>query len=345
MDDHPDHAILGALTVRAILLTTPVVETDHGVFHADSGGIHRDRHRIWVVDGVLAVGLEGLGHSLGAVLLPKRVALLGVKAHRQRRLVAHFHRHGVPNELAARRPTEVSHIFRIEDPRLFYLRFRFFVFPGFLFRDNQHGLVVGLLCLGVATTLGRREHGTRIAQRAGGGHNVVCRHGQFDVVVAKVQREFTVPEELLVLPAFVVAVHDHARIELRDGVQVVVFILEVFVPTPSADVHAVVDVVPPIDAEGKLGAGLQRTRQVDPHHRLVDGVVQRIARQISHLLDVEPAVKRGLQFLQVAEVRPVVKRRLSNLVAVAVEGADILVQLQPHVVKRVRAVVGVGDRL
>ena len=318
VDDHPDHAILGALAVRAIFFTTPVVETDHGVFHADSGSIHRNGHRIWVVDGVLAVGLEGLGHSLGAVLLPKGIALLGVIAHGQRRLVAHFHGHGVPNELAAGRPTEVAHILRVEDPRLLSLRLRFLVFPGFLFRDNEDGLVVGLLRLCVATTLGRREHRTRVAQRAGGGHNVVCRHCQFNVVVAKVQRELTVPEELFVLPSFVVAVHDHARVELRDGVQVVVFVLKVLVPTPTADVHAVVDVVPPINAERKLGAGLQRTRQINAHHRLVDGVIQRVARQISHLFDVESSVKRGLQFFQVTEVRPVVEGGLPNLVAVAV---------------------------
>ncbi len=68
--DHADHAILGALAVGAVLLGPPAVEADHRVLHADAVRVHADGHRVGVVDGVLAVGLDGVRHHLGAVLLP-----------------------------------------------------------------------------------------------------------------------------------------------------------------------------------------------------------------------------------------------------------------------------------
>ena len=94
-----------------------------------------------------------------------------------------------------------------------------------------------------------------------------------------------------------------------------------------------------------LVAGLQGTRQINAHHRLVDGVVERFARGIHHLLDFESPVEGGLQPLQIAEVGSAVQGGLADFVAVAVQRADVLVQLNPNVAQLVRAVVGVGDGL
>ena len=111
------------------------------------------------------------------------------------------------------------------------------------------------------------------------------------MVIPKVEGKLSVAEKLFVLPTFVVAVHDHSGVELSDGVQVVVFLFKVLVPAAAADFHAVVDVVPPIDAEFELVARLQRPWQIDPHHRFVDGVIQSLARCIGHFLDFESPVK------------------------------------------------------
>ena len=343
MDDHADHAVLGAGAVRAIGLGSSTVETNHGVLHADPLRVHRDGHGIGVIDGELAVGFERLGHRLGAVLLPERVALLGVVAHGQRRLVAHLDRHGVPNELAAGRPSKVTHILGVENPGLFPCLFCLLVLTCFLFGDNEHRLIVFLFRLLVTATLGGSEHRFGVAEGTCGRHNVVFRHGQFHVVVPEVQGELTAAKELLVLPSFVVAVHHHAWVELRNGVDVVVLVLEVLVSTAAAVFHAVVDVVPPIDAELELVARLQGARQIDAHHGVVDGVVQALAGSVHHFLNLESTVKRRLELLQVAEVGAAVQRRFADFVTVAVEGAHVLVQLKPHVTKLVRAVVGVRD--
>ena len=101
VDDHTDHAVLGACAVGAIFCWTPSVEANHGVLHANPLCMHRNGHWVRIVHSEFAVGLQCLRHSLGAVLFPQGVALFGIVAHRQGGSIAHFDCHGVPNELAA----------------------------------------------------------------------------------------------------------------------------------------------------------------------------------------------------------------------------------------------------
>jgi hypothetical protein len=69
----------------------------------------------------------------------------------------------------------------------------------------------------------------RILQLAGGGHDVVGRDRELDVVVAEFQREFAGAQELLVLPAVGVVVGRHAREPLGDLEQVVLVFVELLV--------------------------------------------------------------------------------------------------------------------
>jgi hypothetical protein len=81
VDDHADHAILRPLAVGTVLLGPTTVEADHRILHADAIGMYTDRNGIDVIAGILAVGLDGVRHHLGAVLLPQWIALLRVVAH------------------------------------------------------------------------------------------------------------------------------------------------------------------------------------------------------------------------------------------------------------------------
>ena len=116
--DHADHAILRPFAVGAVLLGPPAVEADHRVLHADAVGMHTDGHRVGVVDGVLAVGLDGVRHHLGAVLLPQGIAFLGVEAHAEHVVLPHRLVHTVPDELAAAGEGHVAHVLCLEHPGL-----------------------------------------------------------------------------------------------------------------------------------------------------------------------------------------------------------------------------------
>ena len=172
---------------------------------------------------------------------------------------------------------------------------------------------------------------------------MVLRHRQLHVVVAKIEGELSIAQELLVLPAFVVAVNDHAGIELGNGVDVVVLFFEVLKPTASSVLHAVVDVVPPIDAELEGVSRAQHPRKVDAHHGLVRRVIQCLSGGVDHLLDVESTVESGLQAPEVVERHLPSQRRFLDLVTVAVQGTHVLVELQPHIPQVVWTVVGVSD--
>ena len=165
VDDDADHAVLGARAVRAVWLGAAAVEADHRVLHSNPLRVDGNGHRVRVVHREFAVGLEGLGYGLGAVLFPQRVALLGVVAHGQRRRVPHLHRHRVPNELAARRPPKVADVLGVEDPGLLPRRLGLFVLPGLLFRHDEHRLIVLGLGLLKAAALGAGEHGLGVGQR------------------------------------------------------------------------------------------------------------------------------------------------------------------------------------
>ena len=63
--------------------------------------------------------------------------------------------------------------------------------------------------------------------------DVVRRNRQLDVVTLA-SGELAAAEKLLVLPSFVVAIHDHAGVKLCDGVEVVVLVFEILSTTSSA---------------------------------------------------------------------------------------------------------------
>ena len=228
VDDHRDHAVFGALGVGAIGFRTTAVEADHRVLHPDPLAVYRNGYRIWIVDGVGAVAAQGVRYGLGAVLLPQRIALLGVVAHGQWSLVTYLYAHGVPDELARRSERKVTYVFGLKDPGLLAFLLALFGFAGFFFGDDHHR-AVGVLGRGKAFALGGGQHLAGVGQLTSGAHNVVRRHGDGHLVIAEIEGELTATEELLVLPAIVVTVHSHAWVELCNGVQVVAVLLKILV--------------------------------------------------------------------------------------------------------------------
>ncbi len=64
MDDYANHTIFNRFRIRSVLFRTAIVEADHWVFHP-TAGLDALRHRIRIIDGVLAVGFDGVGHHFG----------------------------------------------------------------------------------------------------------------------------------------------------------------------------------------------------------------------------------------------------------------------------------------
>ena len=172
---------------------------------------------------------------------------------------------------------------------------------------------------------------------------MVGRRGDLDPVVAELERELAASEKLLVLPAGVIRVGRHAREPLRDLVDVVLVLLEIFEPAARADFARVDDVVPPAQLERRRAAGLERLRQVDAHHGADDRVVEILPSRILHVPDFETA----LEIIDVEDPLHVLKRRAAlearrraHRVSIGVLREAILVELQPEVVERVqRAIV------
>ena len=140
VDDHTDHAVLDPIGIGAVLLRPPEVETDHGVLHPDPIGVHTDRHGVRIIDRVLAVGLHGVRHHLGAVALPKWIAFLRIEAHAQHVLPGDRLAHAIPDELSAAGEGEIAHVLRMECPGFLFGGTRAFVGQRFFGRYDQHRL-------------------------------------------------------------------------------------------------------------------------------------------------------------------------------------------------------------
>ena len=344
VDDHGDHAVLGASAVGAVGLRASAVEADHRVLHADPLRVDADGHGVGVLAGEFAVGQQRLGHGLRAVLFPERIALLGVVAHGQRRAVLEFNGHGVPDELPAGGKGEIANVLRLEPPSGQSLLLGLLVFPGFLLGDDEDRLVRGLGLFEAGPLLGREDL-LGILQNAGRRHDVVTRHRDAHVVVSELERELAAAEELLVLPSHPVVVRTEAGEELGNGIQVVVLLREMLVAASAAVLHAVVDVVPPIHLEGEFAARGQGLGQVDAHHGLVDGVGEGLAAGVLDRFNLETTIEIRLEVGDAVKGHPVLHEALADHVAVAVEVPHVLVELEPEVAELVRAVVDVGDGL
>ena len=243
VDDHADQVIFRRLRIREftrllVLHGTPAIERNHRILHAAHGAIDGNRVRIRIVETVLVVLLDRVHDGARAVLLPQRVALIRIVRHGHHALAAAVEPLRIPDELAARRPRHVAHIGRLEVPGFHPRRAALFRRQRFGGRDHQQRRIA-VFRPRQALALHRAQHAGRILQLARGGHHMVARHRQIQLVVAKFQREFAGAEELLVLPANGVVIRGHARKPLCDLENRVLVVFKIFI-AGALDQHLLV---------------------------------------------------------------------------------------------------------
>jgi hypothetical protein len=88
-----------------------------------------------------------------------------------------------------------------------------------------------------------------ILQFASSSDEMIGRHCDRHIKIAKAYSEFSFAQELFVLPALDIIVHTHAWIELGDGVEVVFIFCKIFITRSTTELHAVIDIVPPLELE------------------------------------------------------------------------------------------------
>ena len=343
VDDDANHAVLRSLRIGAVRFRTTAVETNHGVFHADVCRVHGNSARVGVVYGKLGVGGNGLGYYPRAVLLPQRIAFLGVEALRHDGLAPHPNAHGVPNELARGRKGKIPNVGGFELPRFFRFDTAFFRGLRFLLGYDEHRLVQCGACFGVAAALLRSQYVRLVLQFSRCCHHVITGNVDANAVVSEWKSKLAHAQKLLVLPAHIVSINCHAREELSQGIQGVVFLLEMLVTGPSAVLHAVVDGKMPRHLKLKHLSGFQRLRQIHPHHGIDHGVLEGLA-VLGHLVDGESAgkiVKEIFQSFRGHFFRKGVAA--CDFLVDAVGVLLVLVQLQPDIFQHVWGIVGVGD--
>ena len=108
--------------------------------------------------------------------------------------------------------------------------------------------------------------------------------------IPELERKLTAAQELLVLPSVVIIVNSHSRIELRNGIKIVVILGEVLVTAAAAILHPVIDGVVPGDIERHFVARLQCRREINAHHGLIDHVRQCLAGCIRNFGDLEASL-------------------------------------------------------
>ena len=121
-------------------------------------------------------------------------------------------------------------------------------------------------------------------------HDVVIRHRQRHLVIAKLKSKFTSAEKLLVDPASVIRVCRHAREPLGDGVDAVSIFFEKLVSRSGHNAFGIVDGVVPGNLEDEICAWLERLGKIETHHRLYDGMGDTAAFGIGQLGDFQFAV-------------------------------------------------------
>ena len=344
VDDHADHAVLRPLAVGAVRFRPAAVKADHRVFHADAVRVHGNRRGIGIVKGVLRIDVHRMGDHLRGIPFPQGVAFLGIEGHGHDVLGSGHDAHGVPDEFAGTGEGEVTNVISVENPGLLLGRAALLRFNGLRFGHDHNGLVrrpgpleTRLLLVG--------QHVLRVLEHAGRRNDMVGRHGNADLVVAEGQGEFAPAEELLVLPAFDLVIHRHAREVLCDGIEVVVVFLEILETGTAADLHTVVYVIPPFDLEREGPPGTERLGDVHAHHRIVDGMGQRVVAPVPHPLDLETAVEVVQQPAQLGKAHLPRDPASSDLARVRVLCPYVLVELHPEVGQFVGRVVVVGDDL
>ncbi len=247
------------------------IEDDAWIFHAGAIAAQVDRCRPRVRIPLRKM-LDGAFDVFGrAVPLVCAHALHRVHRHRKRVLAARqIDARRIPDERRRCGKCDVAGVVHVEAPGLRALARRLGRMCGYLGRRaDQHGAVAAA-CLLQALLLGATEHVLRIGQRTGAGDQKALRHGHCIVEIAVLQVELRSQIRLRV-PATQVVVHRHARVPLRNLVDIALLAgTHRRAPAPGAGNRVA---VPDVYGE-RLALPGQRLRQIHPHAGVVDDEVR-----------------------------------------------------------------------
>ena len=195
---------------------------------------------------------------------------------------------GVPNELFGGSPGEIANVLGLEDPGFGSLGLGFFVLFGFLWRDDEHR---GFGIFRFLETLAplRLENPVGILELTGGGHHMVGRNGDLDVVVTEFEGKLTAPQEGLVLPATCIGVGTNAWKPLGDFVDLPALFESLHV-APARACSGIGDGVAPVDLESEFLIGLQWLGKVNSHHGVDNAVIQLGSAVGGEFVDLESTV-------------------------------------------------------
>ncbi len=373
VDDDTDQATLGQQRIAQIAViidhgTTigPAIEGDHRVFHPALGTGDRLRDRIGIGEGKRVVDVQRVLHGAGGEGRPERLALIGIEGHRHDEIgrLAHpvlLDTDRIPDEFARPGPGEITDILGPEFPgrhgtgaaTLIGARFR---------RGDDEDRFVSRASLFQTLALRLGQDFFRVLQNARRRDDEVLRHADGHVIIAKFKREFAASEEGLVVPAFIVREDRGTREPLRDLVDAVsagiLAFLETLPAGPATHDAGFDEAVIPLDGEGDAVAGLQILIQVETQEGVDNGEVHRLAIGVGDTGDVE-AVTILLEHLATTQRagRNPFRHRLANASGRAPATANgfghrgdgigaeaVLVEQEPQKIKRIRGVVGVGNR-
>ena len=168
-----------------------------------------------------SVALHRLDDRLGRHLVPERHGVARIeRVHLDRLLIGRvLEARRVPHERLRGGPGKVADVLRLEVPGERRRARRARARRHHLVRLDDELRRFRGECLGQARALRRREHLRLVQDDAGALHDVVVRHREAHVVVAEVEVELALPQELVGLPAVHVIVDGGAGVPLRHLVE------------------------------------------------------------------------------------------------------------------------------
>ena len=210
----------------------------------------------------------------------------------------------IPDKFSRRGPGKITNVGCFEAPGFHIGCAVFLVAERLRRRDDIDGPICRCRLLH-AFALQPAEDVTCVFQCAGCGNSVIGRYADRYVIVAELQRELTAAEKLLVVPALVVGVDDHAGKPLRNEEDIVAIGCKVFVTTPCPHRVFFDQPVVPVNAETDALTAGQRLCQIDAQQRADDRVREALTAAF-HPGDVVAAIEFGHE-LQLTQF---VKRQL-----------------------------------
>ena len=158
-------------------------------------------------------------------------------------------------------------------------------------------------------------------------------------IVTELKREFALPEVLFVLPTSDIGKRSQTREPLSHFVDVVAIFFEEFGASSTVEHPSVVDLVVPLDLEGRFLAWCKRFAKIDSHHRVDYGSSQLLVFVIRDRLDFAAAVEvlaklHGLDFERRHSCSGCTRRPCG--VSDTARREDVWVELNPNVSKGVR---------